>query len=914
MKNTRSFTAAFALSFVFSLFCIQNVSAKTFSYTGWNTGNADDTAALISELQNEGWTFSGTAISTTGSDKSAPGIKTNAAYIQTPVFSGAITNIVWNGRATSSGAIVITPVSGSAETFSPGNGKSSCILDYDPADAVKQVRMTRSGGGQVYFYSFTINTLDPPYPTPTPSAVATVLPQVCVSWPSVGASNYSLAVSNANEQIVCVSGGSSVFAESAGVFSYVFNIPKADAEYDIYVKALAGGTGDDARGDSECGHYTLSIAAAPSLQAPSLSVDTDALTTSSATVSWPSVEHASGYAVEVLLNDLTVFSESLDATAVSWTVSNLQPGTEYEFSVTALGDGIDYADSAAATVEFTTVEDLSAPDWTIDPDSPEFEAGKAGSFTVSAVLGTDDLTSDVSLSVSPSPVSAPVLSEGSVSWTPAWEDAGKTYSFTFSVNVGGTDYEHLVLIPLEALPTVSLSILPASIGINIGESAETALSAVASDSRDPLALTAVSCDEDDLTDFLDAETGAFSWTPSAVGEYAVSFSAADAYPLSDPAVFAVTVTNGAPALAVTSTNGVAVSTVIESAVASASKTFEIVVTANDVFEAPELSVTPAFADGFTVSTDGTKTTGTLTWTFEKADEVVDLVFTATDSRDPSLTASQTVTVTVVAPPLESVWPSVDEIASNSFLLEWDGQDQPRLDHFKLRVWYGSCDMGSETTDKEYFREWYDNYTKKNDSHFPQDWTYSGTGRYSKPNTPLKLESNGMYVITKKYPRPLTGFSFTLANNAARSTSTNSFEIYASKGGVENDDWTLIPNDQCGPAGVKTFAFNAADGYRRVKVALKLPSCNIGIGSFSATYEGAGTHFIVGTKDEAEILDKETVSRYISGVGSDREYFVQLVTCGTSGEEMKNYYGSANYEFYTRVHTLPQNPATVMLFK
>ncbi len=615
-----------------------------------------------------------------------------------------------------------------------------------------------------------------------------------LSWsPVSGADTYDVEIKDGEDVVRQVNSIESTFC-SAGDLD-------VGTEYSVFVIAVA----DEIYEPSEAAVLSVSTSELSVLDSPVLSVDTDDMTTSSATVSWASVEHASGYAVKVLFNDLAVFSDSLDAAAVSWTASNLQPGTEYEFSVTALGDGIDYADSAAAMVEFTTVENLSAPDWTVNPVSPEFEAGKAGSFTVSAVLGTDDLTSDVSLSVSPSPVSAPVLSNGSVSWAPAWEDAGKTYSFTFSVNVGGTDYEHLVLIPLDALPTVSLSVLPASVVINIGEPAETALSAVVSDSRDPLALTTVYCGKDDLTDFLDAETGAFSWTPSAVGEYVVSFSAADAYPLSAPVEF---------------------------------------------------------------------------------------------------------TVTVVAPPLEAVWPSVDEITSDSFLLEWGGHDQLRLDHFALRVWYGSCDMGSETTDKETFYEWYDNYMMKSSAYFPQGWTYSGTGRYSKANTPLQLASNGMHVITKKYPRPLTGFSFTLANNAARSTSTNNFEVYASKGGVEDDDWTLIPNDQCGPAGVKTFAFNAADGYRRVKVALKLPSCNIGIGSFSATYEGAGTHFVVGSKDEPVVLDKETASYTLENLEPGREYFVQLVTCGTEGEEKKLFAGTGTHEFYTRVMTAPA-PASVI---
>lgn len=873
--------------------------ASTINYNVSSTGNCDAC----------GWSYNAKV------GNQSAGLKFNKdGQITSPTMSYAIKNVAFSyacsGTATTSRGFYFKPYDADGHLVAGYEGMlpfATMTTNYafTAAQNVRSVVILMTGGGSTGTFltktvDFELFQLDAPADLVESNVTYTGFD---LSWSAVaGADSYDIEVKN-GENVVWQS--LNLDATSCSVSGLT-----AGTEYDVSVVAKA----DDVYELSEAAELSVTTRALTVLGTPVLSVDPSDVDSSSAVVSWTSVANASGYAVAAILNNVAVESDSLDSSATSWTVAGLQPGTTYTLSVTALGDGVSYADSAAGTTTVTTEEDLSAPDWTVSPVTPAFAAHEAGSFTISATRGTDDFTSDITLSVSPAAVSAPVLSNGSVFWTPAWEDAGKTFTFTFTVNVGGTDYEHLVMIPLEALPQLTLSVSPVSVGINLGETAETVLSAVADDDRAPLALTDVDCGGTDLSANLDTETGAFSWTPSATGEYLVSFNASDAYPLSESVAFAVSVTNGAPEIAVVSTDGTAVAADLDTLTASATVPVTIVVRATDVFAAPELSVTPAYADGFTVTTDGATATGTLVWTFPEAGAIADVVFTATDSQDPYLIDQHTITVTVVDPPLETVWPSVDEITSNSFLLEWEGQEQPRLDHFKLRVWYGSCDMGSETTDKETFYEWFDNYFDKTGAHFPQGWTVDTTERYNSAIYPLKIVSSGARVITKKYPRPLEEFSFTVHNYAAGGVSTNNFEIYASKGGVEPEDWEQIENTQMGSNGTKTFTFNVADGYRRIKIVRAAPSSNFGIGSFEAKYEGAGTHFVVGSLAEAAELDKETANYLVNHLGSDREYFVQLVTCGTSGEKEKNYAGYGNHEFYTRVKTAESTPRTVILFK
>ena len=73
------------------------------------------------------------------------------------------------------------------------------------------------------------------------------------------------------------------------------------------------------------------------------------ITASSFTANWTAVDNATSYIV-------TANSTSQIVTTTSCTFSGLAPETEYEYTVVAKGDGIDYIDSDAASATVTTAE------------------------------------------------------------------------------------------------------------------------------------------------------------------------------------------------------------------------------------------------------------------------------------------------------------------------------------------------------------------------------------------------------------------------------------------------------------------------------------------------------------------------------------------------------------------------------
>lgn len=83
------------------------------------------------------------------------------------------------------------------------------------------------------------------------------------------------------------------------------------------------------------------------LDTPSVSCNSDKTTENSLTFTWNSVANVSKY--KVVLNGMTV-----EQTETSYTATDLTAGTEYEISVTALGDGTNYTDSDAGTCTATT--------------------------------------------------------------------------------------------------------------------------------------------------------------------------------------------------------------------------------------------------------------------------------------------------------------------------------------------------------------------------------------------------------------------------------------------------------------------------------------------------------------------------------------------------------------------------------
>ncbi len=82
-------------------------------------------------------------------------------------------------------------------------------------------------------------------------------------------------------------------------------------------------------------------------------VKTSSVTTTSATITWDAVDNATG-GYKVYVTDYYNFKKTETVTTTSYTLSGLTANTQYAASVTAIGDGHRYCESAEADVNFTT--------------------------------------------------------------------------------------------------------------------------------------------------------------------------------------------------------------------------------------------------------------------------------------------------------------------------------------------------------------------------------------------------------------------------------------------------------------------------------------------------------------------------------------------------------------------------------
>lgn len=90
-----------------------------------------------------------------------------------------------------------------------------------------------------------------------------------------------------------------------------------------------------------------------------------AQTENSLTFTWSAVANATGYEVTCNGNTETV-------TATEYTATGLTAGTQYSVSIKAVGDGVDYITSAAATCSETTLQqEVGGPETPEEPEQPE---------------------------------------------------------------------------------------------------------------------------------------------------------------------------------------------------------------------------------------------------------------------------------------------------------------------------------------------------------------------------------------------------------------------------------------------------------------------------------------------------------------------------------------------------------------
>ncbi len=189
-----------------------------------------------------------------------------------------------------------------------------------------------------------------------------------------------------------------------------------------------------------------------------LAVVVGTLSTNSFSVAWNAVANATNYAVEVYVTGETVALATMDFAAPLAALAGLSDDTDYTVRVRAEGDTERYNYSPWASVSARTLRSALNPTLTVGP----WSNAAPGNTLYGAILNTasvsaalDDGTPvDVSLvEVDPTPRSEPSLAGGSLSWTPAADDEGKTFVLSFEmVPAPGAVYATNVSFKVQSLP------------------------------------------------------------------------------------------------------------------------------------------------------------------------------------------------------------------------------------------------------------------------------------------------------------------------------------------------------------------------------------------------------------------------------------------------------------------------------
>lgn len=258
--------------------------------------------------------------------------------------------------------------------------------------------------------------------------------------------------------------------------------------------------------------------------------------------------------------------------------------------------------------------------------------------------------------------------------------------------------------------------------------------------------------------------------------------------------------------------------------------------------------------------------------------------------------TQKVAIAVTArPELVNKAPVFSDVDWNTFTATWD-TTQPRDSHvYALRVWYGSCNMGSESTDQETFTAL--------PTH-PSQWAFSGSfGTYNDNLCKLQLKSADSSVTTKLYPGVLSSIKF--HTKCTSGTKNSVLTVYGSEGGTEESDWVSITNiTTSGSTHAHDIDLSDAS-YRRIKWKLTTWGGNVGLGNIIAAYPGAGTKWVIGSLEEPATVTAAEVPYVVSSLRPDKEYFVQVMFKEDGGEYL------SDTAWYYRVVT-PEAPKVTLI--
>ena len=193
-----------------------------------------------------------------------------------------------------------------------------------------------------YEHQFTVDPVQLDTPS-SPRETAKTEKTITVAWKSVpNASGYKLSWKNKSDSTF-------IYVDiNADTTSYTLTDIDNGAIYDWRVLAL----GDGVNYADSAYTATRSVKPRQKLATPTASSNAESTST---IVSWNAVPNAVRYGVSYKLVEASTWSNDVEVQAnLSYTINGLEPNTQYNVRVKAIGDGFDSGDSDYATLSVTT--------------------------------------------------------------------------------------------------------------------------------------------------------------------------------------------------------------------------------------------------------------------------------------------------------------------------------------------------------------------------------------------------------------------------------------------------------------------------------------------------------------------------------------------------------------------------------
>ncbi|MBR0226392.1 MAG: fibronectin type III domain-containing protein, partial [Thermoguttaceae bacterium] len=288
--------------------------------------------------------------------------------------------VVWNPVANASGYVVEYKSSTDANyTVMPSTTAATITIPNLAAETTYKLR--------VYAVGDAVNYSDSTYSTvkavKTKAAPAVLTPLDAPTWKSSSSTYNSVtvawnAVDNASGYVVeYKSPTDASYTVMPETTNTTITIPNLASETTYKVRVYAVG---DAVNYSNSAYSTVKAVKTKTAPAVLTQLDTptwksSSSTANSVTVAWTAVDNASGYVVEYKGENDSTFTPTQATTATTITIPNLAAETTYKLRVYAVGDAVNYSNSAYSTVK--AVKTKAAPAVLTPLDTPTWKSSSS---------------------------------------------------------------------------------------------------------------------------------------------------------------------------------------------------------------------------------------------------------------------------------------------------------------------------------------------------------------------------------------------------------------------------------------------------------------------------------------------------------------------------------------------------------